>query len=286
MPELPEVETIRRGIEPAVRGRCVCDVRLTPEADRLVQRLTPEEFRRQLRGRRLEGAVRRGKYLIFPLDNGRFFVAHLRMTGRIEVEPRDAPDGAFFRAAIVLDDGRELRWRDVRRFGTWEIVDDLNALDGRLGPEPLEDGFTVEALAAACRRRTAPIKSVLLDQRRVAGLGNIYVDEALHRARVHPLKQAGSLSADEIARLHAALRAVLEKGLRNFGTTFRDFVNAYGQEGRNAEHLDVYGRAGEPCATCGANITRIVVAGRGTHFCPACQPAPGDGSSDRKAAGR
>jgi formamidopyrimidine-DNA glycosylase len=273
MPELPEVETIRRGLEPAVRGRRVCDVRLTAKADRLVQRLTPAEFRRRLSGRRLEDVRRRGKYLIFSLDDGSFFVAHLRMTGRIEIEPRQAPDGEFFRAAIVLDDGRELRWRDVRRFGTWEIVDDLAALEDKLGPEPLEDGFDVAALAAAVHGRTAPIKAVLLDQRRVAGLGNIYVDEALHRAKIHPGRPAGQLTPDEIALLHVALRSVLRKGLENFGTTFRDFVNAFGQEGRNAEHLDVYQRVGEPCTTCGAPIRRMLVAGRGTHFCPTCQPA-------------
>lgn len=283
MPELPEVETIRRGLEPAVRGRRVRDVRLTPEADRLVQRLTPAEFRRQLCGRRIEGAGRRGKYLIFPLDDSRAFIAHLRMTGRIEVEPRDAPEGGFFRAAIVLDDGNELRWRDVRRFGTWEIVHDPSMLDAKLGPEPLEAAFGVEALAAACRGRTAPIKALLLDQRRVAGLGNIYVDEALHRARIHPQRRAGSLSGQELARLHEALRAVLQKGIENCGTTFRDFVNAFGQEGRNAEHLQVYQRAGEPCTTCSAAIRRIVVGGRGTHFCPSCQPAD---EHDQKATER
>lgn len=276
MPELPEVETVRRGLEPAVVGRMVRDVRFTPEGERLLQGVPPGQFCDYMVGRRFEAANRRGKYLIFPLDDGRSFVAHLRMTGRLEVEAADAPDGQFFRAGILLDDGHELRWRDVRRFGTWEIVGDLAALERKLGPEPLEAAFTPAELAAAARGRRGPIKSVLLDQRRVAGLGNIYVDEALHRAGVHPLRPAGALTSAEITALHAALRDVLERGISNFGTTLRDFVNAYGQEGRNREHLQVYQRRGEPCYRCGTAIERIVVGGRGTHFCPRCQPAPAE----------
>jgi formamidopyrimidine-DNA glycosylase len=273
MPELPEVETVRRGLEPAVVGRTVRDVRFTPEGHRLLQGAAPEAVRAALLGRRFTAACRRGKYLILPLDDGRSLVLHLRMTGRIEVEPATAPEGDFFRAAILLDDGNELRWRDVRRFGTWQLCDGLSELEAKLGPEPLSAEFTVEALAAALFGRVAPVKSTLLDQRRVAGLGNIYVDEALHLARIHPTRPSGSLTAGELARLHAGLREVLEKGLRNFGTTLRDFVNAYGQEGRNREHLLVYQRTGLPCYRCGTAIGRIVLGGRGSHFCPVCQPA-------------
>jgi len=272
MPELPEVETVRRGLEPAITGRTARDVRFTPEGHRLLQGAPPQAFRDALVGRRFLTAARRGKYLILPLDDGRSLIMHLRMTGRIEIEQADTPDGDFFRAAIALDDGNELRWRDVRRFGTWTLADDLAGLEEKLGPEPLSDAFTVETLAAALVGRAAPVKTVLLDQRRVAGLGNIYVDEALHVAGAHPARPAGSLSPDEIVRLHAALREVLERGLRNFGTTLRDFVNAYGQEGRNREHLLVYQRTGEPCYRCATPIARIVLGGRGTHFCPACQP--------------
>jgi formamidopyrimidine-DNA glycosylase len=272
MPELPEVETVRRGLEPAIAGRTVRDVRFTPQGHRLLQGAPPDAFRDALIGRRFLSAGRRGKYLILPLDDGRSLIMHLRMTGRVEVEPASAPQGDFFRAAILLDDGNELRWRDVRRFGTWQLADDLAALEAKLGPEPLAEAFTVATLAAALSGRAAPVKAVLLDQRRVAGLGNIYVDEALHLAGVHPARPAGSLRPDEIVRLHAALREVLEKGLRNFGTTLRDFVNAYGQEGRNREHLLVYQRTGEPCYRCATPIARLVLGGRGTHLCPACQP--------------
>ncbi|MHB8577335.1 MAG: bifunctional DNA-formamidopyrimidine glycosylase/DNA-(apurinic or apyrimidinic site) lyase [Dehalococcoidia bacterium] len=271
MPELPEVETIRRGLEPVLTGRTIRGVRFTPEGERLLRGVQAESFRDYVTGRRIIGAERRGKYLLFPLDDGRYFVAHLRMTGRMEVEPSATADGRFFRAALLLDDGNELRWRDVRRFGTWDVADGLDELNRRLGPEPLEDAYTPLLLEAVCRGRRAPIKSVLLDQRRVAGLGNIYVDEALFRARVHPTRPAGSLDGCEIERLHESLRAVLRKGLENFGTTLRDFVNAYGEEGRNQEHLQVYGRKGEPCFVCGTPVERIVVGGRGTHYCPSCQ---------------
>ncbi|HLZ71235.1 MAG TPA: bifunctional DNA-formamidopyrimidine glycosylase/DNA-(apurinic or apyrimidinic site) lyase [Dehalococcoidia bacterium] len=275
MPELPEVEIVRRGLEPAVAGRTIRDVRFTPEGHRLLSGAPPAAFRDALVGRRILAAHRRGKYLILPLDDGRSLIAHLRMTGRIVVEPKDAPEGSFFRAAIVLDDGNELRWRDVRRFGTWQLLEDLSALEVKLGPEPLADGFTPAALAAALAGRAAPVKAVLLDQRRLAGLGNIYADEALFMAGIHPARPAASLTAHEIERLHRAVRGVLEKGLSNFGTTLRDFVNAYGQEGRNREHLLVYQRTGEPCGRCGTPVERTVIGGRGSHFCPVCQPAPG-----------
>jgi formamidopyrimidine-DNA glycosylase len=275
MPELPEVETIRRGLAPAAEGRTVRDVRFTPEGERLLRGVPPNWFRERLRCRRIEEVGRRGKYLLFRLDNSDYFIAHLRMTGRFEVEDASAPESNFFRAALLLDDGRELRWRDVRRFGTWDVAPNLDAIEAKLGPEPLEAGWTAATLAAAVHGRSAPIKAILLDQRRVAGLGNIYVDEALHAARVHPLRPGASLSQAEVERLHSAVRAALLGGLENFGTTLRDFVNAYGMEGRNRVMLRVYGRAGEPCLTCATPIARIVVGGRGTHLCLNCQPVPG-----------
>lgn len=273
MPELPEVETIRRGLAPAVAGRRIEAVRFDPLGERLLRGVPVEWFRARIVGRRFLDACRRGKYLILPLDDGAFFVAHLRMTGRFEVEAANAPAGDFFRAALLLDDGHELRWRDARRFGTWNVVDSLAELEAKLGPEPLEAAFTAAVLAAALAGRRAPVKAVLLDQRRVAGLGNIYVDEALHLAGVHPARMASSLTEAEIVLLHAALREALERGLDNFGTTFRDFVNAFGREGQNREHLQVYARKGQPCYRCGTAVERGVISGRGTHWCPHCQPA-------------
>ena len=274
MPELPEVETVRRGLEPAVVGRTIRDVRFTPEGERLLQGVASHQFRDYLVDRRFEAVSRRGKYLIFPLDDGRCFVAHLRMTGRFEVERATTAEGKYFRAAILLDDGTELRWRDARRFGTWQISEDANEIDSKLGPEPLANTFTPVELGVAARGRKAPIKSVLLDQRRVAGMGNIYVDEALHDAGIHPNRRAGTLTTEELQTLHGAITRVLRSGISNFGTTMRDFVNAYGQEGRNREHLRVYQRRGEPCYRCGTAVERIVIGGRGTHYCPHCQPAP------------
>ena len=273
MPELPEVETIRRGLAPAATGRTILAVRITPAGERLLRGVPVTWFRDRLRGRRIEAVERRGKYLLFRLDDGAYFVAHLRMTGRFEVQDTSSADGEFFRAAILLDDGRELRWRDVRRFGTWDVLPDLDSIEAKLGPEPLEATFTPALLGDALAGRRAPVKAVLLDQRRVAGLGNIYVDEALYQAHIHPLRPAGDLTEAEIARLHAAVQTVLLRGLENFGTTLRDFANAYGEEGRNREQLRVYGRAGAPCYGCGAAIERTVIAGRGTHLCPNCQPA-------------
>ncbi len=265
---------MRRGVEPAVVGRTVHGVRFTLAGEKLLQGISPSEFRDYLTGRRFLALNRRGKYLIFVLDDGQFLIAHLRMTGRLEVEPSETDEGKFFRAAISLDDGNELRWRDVRRFGTWEVISDLTILLRKLGPEPLEDSYLPATLAEALTGRRAPIKSLLLDQRRVAGLGNIYADEALHQALIHPRRPAGSLSKPEIEALHSSLRQVLQKGIRNSGTTLRDFVNAYGQEGRNREQLQVYQRGGQPCYRCGTAVERIIVGGRSTHFCPACQPAP------------
>ncbi len=276
MPELPEVEVILRDLAPAVVGRRIVEVRIEPGSERLAALYPPRELARQLEGRRIAEASRRGKYLIFRLDDGRYFVVHLRMTGRAVIrraEDRERPPEPFQRALVRFEDGSELRWADVRKFGVWQIVDRLVELERRLGPEPLSRSFTWHALAQRLAGRRAPVKAVLLDQRRIAGVGNIYADEALHLARIHPATPAGELADDQTRRLHRALRSVLRQGIRNFGSSFRDFVNAFGEEGRNREHLRVYGRAGEPCPRCGAPIERIVVASRGTHYCPRCQPS-------------
>lgn len=285
MPELPEVETVRRQLVAELPGRTVSGVRVL--LPRTVQNVTPEALARLVTGRTFGDVVRRGKYLLLPFtsddrtgkgterNDAAKLIVHLRMTGRLTVAPENAPEEPYTRVVFALDDGRELRFADMRTFGTIHFLGDGHD-DGppglaTLGPEPLEASFTPDVLAAALAGRRAPVKAVLLDQRRVAGLGNIYVDEALYASRIHPEKPAGKLGDDEIQRLHAAIRAVLDDAVAKGGTTIRDYVDGRGVPGEFQQYLRVYGRAGEPCRRCGGSIVRLRVAGRGTHVCPVCQ---------------
>jgi formamidopyrimidine-DNA glycosylase len=275
VPELPEVETIRRGLEPFVVGRrieraAIHDARLTRPFD-------PAEVARQLQGERIAGLERRGKYLAVRFESGRVLLIHLRMTGNFRVSGRDPPDGPHDRAVLRLDNGSDVIYRDVRRFGTWLLVepDELEPyLAERVGEEPLDDVFRTATLAARLAGRRAPIKAALLDQRTVAGMGNIYADEALWRARIHPLRPAGELERDELRRLHRALRDALRTGIARQGATLSNYVTPDGERGRMQEEFKVYGREGEPCPRCGTPIEKIRGAGRGTHYCPNCQAFP------------
>lgn len=275
MPELPEVETTRRDLAPRIVGRTITQVWVADGPRQPQAPLSLDELRAALTGRRIEGLDRRGKYLIFALSGGLFLILHRRMTGNLVLaRPQDPPD-RYLRAAVTLDNVLELRWLDQRRFGTWVLCTDPAAALGGLGPEPLTPVWSVDALAAALRGRRAPVKAVLLDQRRVAGLGNIYADEALHRAGIHPAQPADSLQHDEVRRLHAAVRAVLEQAIRLQGSSARHHVGGLGQKGTMQEEWRVYGRAGLPCPTCGTPVQKVRIAGRGTHLCPRCQPACG-----------
>ncbi len=284
VPELPEVETIRRDLDPLVAGRRITAVDVDPGTLGLLAGGVPlEALQAVLVGRTVTGVGRRGKYLLFGLDDGRTFVAHLRMTGRIVWRDSAAPPEPYERARLTLDDGHDLRWSDLRKFGTWRVVDDPADVVGKLGPEPIEDAFTLKAFREALAGRTAPVKAVLLDQRRMSGLGNIYVDEALFEARVRPDTSAGALSPAATRRLWAAARAVLERGIENRGASFKDYVDGQGQPGQQHMHVQVFRRDGKPCYACGSIILRAVVGGRGTHFCPHCQPRPRRRSSSRGA---
>jgi formamidopyrimidine-DNA glycosylase len=278
MPELPEVETVRRDLERLVVGRRVVSCRIAPDATRLVQLLTPDEFCRQLTGRAIAGLRRRGKYLIVDLDDGRAWVVHRRMSGNILYRPGGAPPDDYTRAVFALDDGHELRWTDLRKFGTMWIVEDAAMVIEGLGPEPLDAEFTPGVLRQRAGRRSAPIKSVLLDQSVLAGMGNLYTDEALHYAKIHPLKPANRLKQADFDRLHAGIVWALHMGLTgrgsSLGTTLRDHINVDGEPGQNQETVRAYGREGEPCLECGAAMRRIKVGGRSSVFCPKCQPAP------------
>jgi formamidopyrimidine-DNA glycosylase len=272
VPELPEVETIRRDLEPLVVGRRMIAIDVDPGTIQLLAAAPIEVLRANLVGRTFTSMGRRGKYLLLSMDDGRTLVVHLRMTGRLVWRDHSAPEEIYQRACISLDDGHDLRWSDLRKFGTWRLVDDVDEVISKLGPEPIDGDYSFKAFRAALAGRTAPVKAVLLDQRRVAGLGNIYVDEALYEARVRPDTPAGWVSPAAARRLFEASRNVLERGIANRGASFKDYVDGQGQKGSQHMYVQVFRRDGKPCYTCGSMIVRSVVGGRGTHFCPRCQP--------------
>jgi len=284
MPELPEVETIARQLRELVVDRTISD--FSSSWVRLTEPEPASVFAARLRGRMIAGVRRRGKFVVFDLDDGDALVVSLRMTGKL-LYGVDGVDERYVRGEIAFTDGTALRFSDTRKFGRMAIVDaaTLDAvpeprrprmpLHSSLGQEPLERRFTAAWLRELLRRRSrAAIKPLLLDQRAIAGIGNIYAIEALWRARIHPLRQAGSLRIDEIERLHEAIKWALRKGIRLGGASRRDYVDARGREGRMQREFQVYGRAGEPCPRCGRPILRTVVGGRGTFHCPHCQRSP------------
>jgi formamidopyrimidine-DNA glycosylase len=273
MPELPEVETVRTGLAPVLAGRRIERVEIRDR--RLVRPFEPAAVAAELEGERIAAVERRGKYLVFRFDSGRALLIHLRMTGSVRhVQPGMSVDDPYCRAVVRLDDGSDVLYRDVRRFGTWLLVepDELDPyLTQRLGGEPLERTFTARTLGARLANRRAPIKALLLDQRTVAGLGNIYADEALWRASIHPLRAAGSLELEEVKRLTRGVKDALRAGIARRGATLRDYAQPDGESGRMQKEFKVYGRIGEPCDRCGTPIEKTRVAGRGTWFCPRCQ---------------
>jgi formamidopyrimidine-DNA glycosylase len=275
VPELPEVETVRRRLEPLLVGRRFERVSILDP--RLVRPFEPEPVAAELAGERVAAVDRRGKYLIFRFESGRVLLIHLRMTGSLRhARGGELGDDPHRRAVVTLDDGSDVAYRDVRRFGTWLLLEpgeDVAYLGERLGGEPLDAAFTPAALGRRLRGRRAPLKAALLDQRSLAGMGNIYVDEALWRSRLHPLRVAGSLDANETRRLHRAVRAALEAGIARQGASLRDYATPDGGRGRMQLEFTVYGREGEACDRCGTPIGKTRVAGRGTWYCPSCQPA-------------
>jgi formamidopyrimidine-DNA glycosylase len=274
MPELPEVETVRARLEPELIGRRVEHVEILDP--RLTRPIDPAEVAAELEGERVAALDRRGKYLIVRFESGRVLLIHLRMTGQLlHANGERAPaEDAHRRAVVRLDDGSDVVYRDVRRFGTWLLLDEADLqpyLAERVGREPLLRSFTGKQLAEALEGRRAPLKSALLDQRRLAGIGNIYADEALWRARLHPLRPAGELDSAEIAALHRGIRAALRMGIARQGATLSDYRTPDGRRGRMQDEFKVYGREGEPCERCGTPIEKIRTAGRGTWYCPFCQ---------------
>lgn len=275
MPELPEVETVRRGLWPLVQGRRVLDAWFSSEAPQLLAWPSrAEEFTRGLVGQRIEEVGRRGKYLLFPLSGGRTWIVHLRMTGALLYRSHGCQGEAYLRARFLLEDGVFLCYTDLRKLGRMWLVEDPAQVVGKLGPEPLGGDLTTSALAERLRRRRTPIKAALLDQTVVAGLGNIYADEALFEAGLHPCRLASSLSLEEVERLRAAIERVLTAALEHGGSSFRAYVDAEGRPGSFHLHVKVFRRTGQPCYRCGGLVERLKVGGRSTHFCPRCQPWP------------
>lgn len=274
MPELPEVETIRRDLEPRIVGRTITGFELLPGAERLLRGVPRRFLRDRLAGATITRVGRHGKYLLLHLnqENGPTAVIHLRMTGSLRHRRADVPDDDFLRARIPLNDGSELRFTDIRKFGTFDVVDDPAEALAKLGPDALDAAFDLDALWSGLRGRRAAIKSMLLDQRLVAGVGNIYADEALFLARLHPEAPSGSLRPKERTALHEAIGRVLRDGITNRGASFRDYTDANGAEGSQQYFVRVFRRTDQPCDECGALIRRSVVGGRASHWCPRCQP--------------
>ena len=274
MPELPEVETIRRQLAPHLEGRTIVEAEIL---DARWTRPAPVGWMQdELRGARVEKIDRSGKYLIWVLDGDRHLLIHLRMTGSLLFDPVVEP--LHTRARFALDDGHRVAYVDARRFGTAHLVHGTEAreayLAARLGVEPFTEAFTTAYLRAQAKGRTAPVKAFLLDQRRIAGIGNIYADEALFRARVHPLRQAGRLSGAQWAALRDAIEDALAAGIEAKGASIDDFRHVDGARGSFQDRFLAYGREGEPCVNCGRPIRKLVVGGRGTYVCEHCQPRP------------
>jgi formamidopyrimidine-DNA glycosylase len=274
MPELPEVETIRRQLAPLVEGRYIERVEVLDP--RWSRPLAPQELSAALEARRIERLGRRGKYLLWSLEGDVHLAQHLRMTGVLLWEPKSEP--AHARVRLWLRPSALIVVNDPRRFGTGELLLGSEALEAflaaRLGLEPFDEDFTVAHLRALARGRTAPIKAFLLDQRRIAGVGNIYADEALHRAGVHPLRPAGHVSRGQWELLRTSMIEALQSGIDARGASIDDFRHIDGLSGAFQQQFQVYGREAEPCTRCGREIVKMVVAGRGTYVCEACQPRP------------
>jgi formamidopyrimidine-DNA glycosylase len=275
LPELPEVETVRRGLAARARGRVEVVVWL--DARMVRGPVGGAEIARRLLGQEATGAERYGKFLVWRFSSGEGLLLHLGMSGRLEVGVApETPWAPHTHLVVRLSDGSEVRLRDPRRFGRIAWLDADSRLPLRMGPDPLARGFTASRLAAVLAHRRRAIKAVLLDQGCVAGIGNIYADEALWRARIHPATPAGCLDTAAVVRLHRALRAVLREAIAWGGTSFRDYVAADGRPGAFARRLNVYGRRGASCRRCRGRIETIRLAGRTTHFCAACQKLRGD----------
>lgn len=281
MPELPEVEIVVQGLNQMILGEKIKTVEV--RWPRIIESPTVEDFKNQLEGQVFEEVKRRGKFILFYLTDD-VLISHLRMEGKYQVvdpknEVEDPFDSKHTHVIFHLESGEELRYLDVRKFGRMSLVPKGQEFKhkslAKLGPEPVAEEFKLDAMQEFLTRRTKAIKGVLLDQHIVVGIGNIYADEILYEAKIHPSRPANSLTAAEEELLYKAIISILAKAVKKGGTTIRSYENAFGENGNYQDYLKVYGKTGEDCPRCGTPIEKIKIAGRGTHFCPTCQIEPG-----------
>ena len=268
MPELPEVETIKTELLPYVVGRSISGVTLFWEG--MLRQPSLADFQARTKGQKIIGLTRRGKYLIFGLEGGDSLILHLKMSGSLLIG-RDAPP-EYTRAIIHLDNGTSIFFRDPRKFGKMQLVKDKSSILKKLGPEPLEPDFTPEMLAGRLKKRKAPVKAALIDQSFIAGIGNMYADEALFSAKIHPLRLANSLSRKEIQRLHRAIQDVLRAAIGNKGASVNTYFRPGGEKGTAHIEFKVAHQKDKPCPVCGTPIKRVPIRQRGSYYCPKCQP--------------
>jgi formamidopyrimidine-DNA glycosylase len=270
MPELPEVETIARGLREPLIGRKVTG--FWTDWPRQIVTPEPDALRERIQGLTFEGVGRRGKYLVFELEQGERLLIHLKMSGQLSVQPASIPADKYVHTIFNLENGDELRFRDVRKFGRVYLVTDPASVLGDLGPEPLSAAFTPAWLGEHLGRRRRVLKPLLLDQTFIAGIGNIYADEALHRAGLRPDRRSDSLQDNEVVSLHESIRAVLRLGIQRQGASIDSaYRQPDGSGGQMQELFAVYGRTGEPCPRCDGLVERTILGGRSTHFCASCQ---------------
>ena len=269
MPELPEVETYRRELAPELDHRTILSAQVFWE--RIIERPSASEFMQEIPGEQFAHFGRRGKYLLLMLESGKCLIIHLRMTGEIHIHPPTLQPDKHTHVTMALDDGRVLHYRDQRKFGRLWLVNDAESVVSHLGPEPLDEGFTPGILGEGLQGRKASIKALLLNQAIVAGVGNIYADEALFRAGIDPRREGRSLTDDELGRLHEAIQVVLTLGIEKRGSSLQNYVRLGGIQGSAQDEHLVFRKTGQPCPNCGQVIERVILTQRSTHFCPDCQ---------------
>ena len=275
MPELPEVEVICRGLAPTLRGRKIVTASFSRQKMRLP--LPAQQISTWIVGRRIKGVRRMAKFILLDMDSTASLVVHLGMTGRLNFFPAGTAPAKHDHARWLLDNGLELRFNDTRRFGSIQVLkpgQDPAEVFGTLGPDPFWPEFNAGYLAERARGRAIPVKNLLMDNRVVTGIGNIYASEILHASGVNPATPAGHLDDRELQKIAANSRLILEAAIACGGTTIADYVNSRGEKGYFQTQLQVYGREGEACHTCGKTIRQVRLGGRASYYCPACQPEP------------